>query len=186
MNTIEIEKLHEPFDTDIVNPEFDKTTGAIPENSEVMEIEPTENSIVVISHTPAASDKTATGQVAKKLIEMINQGVSKENALKALGVEGHEVNLRELMVETNAQLLSNYSIPDEARRLIVKASLNKLLTNALQTGDSELILKTTKQIASDPDVGLTAAPQQFINISLEKAQDALTKASDREEFDFDR
>jgi hypothetical protein len=89
------------------------------------------------------------------------------------------------MIQTNAQLLINYAIPDEARRLVVKASLNKVLTDALQVGDNELILKAAKQIASDPDVGLTAPPQNIVNISLEKAQNALEKASEREEFNFD-
>jgi len=184
MKQIDIKKLEQPFDTTIVNPEFDNPTDKIPENSEVFPVEQIEHSIVV-SHTPAASEKTATGQIAKKLIELINEGVSKENAMRALGVEAHQINLRELMIETNAQLLKNYSIPDETRRLLVKASLNKVLTEAIQAGDVDSILKSSKQIATDPDVGLTAPPQQIINISLDKAQEALNKATEREEFKFD-
>ena len=185
MNKSDIEKLHSPPDTKIVNPEFDNPETLIPEISDVLEIAQEPNSIVVISHTPAASEKTATGQIAKKLIELINQGVNKENAMKALGIEAHQIDIRALMVETNAQLLRDFSIPDEARRLVVKASLNKILTEAIQAGDSEMVLKASKQIASDPDVGLTAAPQQVINISLDKAAEALNKANEREEFKFD-
>lgn len=185
MKQSDIEKLHAPPDQKIVNPEFDNPETLVPENSEVLEIEQSENSIVVISHTPAASEKTATGHIAKKLIELIAQGVTKENAMKALGVEAHQINLRELMVETNAQLLTNYAIPDETRRLMVKAALNKVLTEAIQAGDPETILKASKQIASDPDVGLTAAPQNVINISLDKAAEALNKANERDEFKFD-
>jgi hypothetical protein len=185
MKKIDIEKLHTPFDQKIVNPEFDNPETVIPEKSEVLEIEQEPNSIIVISHTPASSEKTATGQIAKKLIELINNGVSKDVAMKTLGVEAHQINLRELMVETNAQLLRDYSIPDEARRMVVKASLNKVLTEAIQAGDIDSILKASKQIASDPDVGLTAPPQQTINISLDKAAEALNKANEREEFKFD-
>jgi hypothetical protein len=187
MNLDEIEKLQEPVDTqyrnkpkdgviDEFNKPIDSVENTLPSTSEVS---------ITISHTPAVSEKKAQGQVAKKLAELLYSGVPSANALKALGVEEHDVNLRELAIETNSFLLQSYSFPDEARRLLVKASLNKLLTEALQNNDVDTILKASKQIASDPDVGLTAAPQQVINISLEKAQDALNKANDRPEFDFD-
>jgi hypothetical protein len=69
--------------------------------------------------------------------------------------------------------------------MIVKAALNKLLTDAILAGDIDTALKASKQIASDPDVGLTAPPQNVVNISLEKVNEALNKASERDEFKFD-
>ncbi|CAB4142396.1 hypothetical protein UFOVP434_7 [uncultured Caudovirales phage] len=186
MTKDEIENLHEPVDKQFRNKEKDNTVEEfIKEVDDVCNDLDVSTSVpVVISHTPAASEKSAQGQIARKLAEMLYSGLSKDSALKALGVQPHEVDMRELAIETNSFLIKSFSFPDEARRLLVKASLNKVLTDALQKDDTETILKAAKQIASDPDVGLNAPPQQVINISLEKAQDALNKANERPEFDF--
>lgn len=154
------------------------------EDKEVREIE-TSNAELVLTITPSVSEKTSTGQVAKKLAEMLYNGVSKETALKTLGIEEFEVDTRKLAIEANSFLVQNYTFPDEARRMIVKAALNKLLTDAILAGDIDTALKASKQIASDPDVGLTAPPQNVVNISLEKVNEALNKASERDEFKFD-
>ena len=188
MKKDEIEQLHEPVDTNFANKPKDPVVSdfvkSIDDVNNEFPVDETIGAKVIISHTPAVSEKSAQGQIAKKLAEMLYSGISKESAMKSLGVQPHEINMRELMIETNSFLLSTYTFPDEARRLMVKASLNKVLTEAIQSNDIDTILKASKQIASDPDVGLTAPPQNVINISLEKAQDALNKANERTEFDF--
>tara|TARA_R110000868_G_scaffold4119_19_gene25073 strand:- start:473 stop:1030 length:558 start_codon:yes stop_codon:yes gene_type:complete len=180
-----IKELLEPLDKDIINPEFDKQTNEIPTESDLFIIDTAPNAVSV-SVNPAISEKSASGILAKRLAEMLYNGASKAEALKSLGVSDHEIDLRALAIETNSFLLKTYSFPDEARRLMVKAGLNKLFTEAMMSNDADTMLKAAKQIASDPDVGLNAPPQQIINISLEKAQQALETANTRPEFDFDK
>jgi hypothetical protein len=189
MNNNEIESFLEPVDENYRKssnaPNFDPKQDYVPPvDTEIKEIQ-SEDSALTVTVTPAVSEKTATGVVAKRLAEMLYNGATREQALKTLGIEEHELDTRELAVQANSILLSQYSFPDEARRLMVKASLNKLLTEAVMNNDIDTVLKAAKQIASDPDVGLTAAPQQVVNISLEKAKDALNIAVERKEFDFD-
>jgi hypothetical protein len=189
MKIEDIESLQEPLDENFRkkpgDPKFDPVKESeAAADTEVKEIE-TRDADLVLTITPSVSEKTSTGQVAKKLAEMLYNGVSREVALKTLGVEDHEIDARQLAIEANSFIVQNYTFPDEARRMVVKATLNKLLTDAIMTGDIDTVLKATKQIASDPDVGLTAPPQNVVNISLEKVNEALNKANDRDEFKFD-
>lgn len=140
---------------------------------------------ITFTVNPDISEKTATGSVAKQVAEMMYKGATKDQALKVLGVEDHQVDLTELVRQTNMFLVKTYAFPDEARRQIVKAALNKVLTEAVADNDHEMIIKASKEIASDPDVGLKAPPQNVINISLDKVQDALNKADSIIDLNFE-
>lgn len=146
---------------------------------EVLKFE-AEEEVEVTSLAPATK---VTKEHIEKFMQLIQQGVEPEEATRTTGLNRLNIPPRELVKVFTESTLGNYYMNDAVRRQLVKASANKILIDSMMKGDSDTALKAIKQISSDPDVGLTAAPQPVVNININEAKEALDAVKDIE-FDF--
>jgi hypothetical protein len=148
---------------------------------------PEEVPIVVVANAA----KTAPKILARKLIDLIEGGTDPKLAGKELGLDRATLNQMVLSKQFQ-ELLSTATFSADVQRAIVRAARLKMLGHSLATGmeawtdkfgkthagdegQLKIAAEMTKQIASDPEVGLTAAPQTTINLTFAKSSELLDK-----------
>lgn len=134
--------------------------------------------------------KAKPSTVVKKLIDMVEGGLTLEGAAKTMGLDKAVAKNQELKDQFQ-KLLLEASFSPEIARAVVRSSRLKILGDALAHGLSsvtpdgkqcppdvgmlKIALEADKQIASDPEVGLTQAPQVSVNINFEKSRDLIDR-----------
>lgn len=124
----------------------------------------------------AGNKKTAPRILAKKLGELIEAGATPEAAALELGLPPRALKNASLAEEFK-KLIANATFSADAQRAIVRAARIELLGKGLKAGleGAKIALEATKQIASDPQVGLTAPPQTTINLTFAKSGELMDK-----------
>ncbi len=96
---------------------------------------------------------------AKRLLDRIKRGESLSDATRAERMSVAEVKDPHNPVRASIQqLIGQYFLPPEARKQLVRAGLNKVFIENVQSYDPaaiKLALDAAKQIGADPEVGLT-------------------------------
>jgi hypothetical protein len=122
--------------------------------------------------------------VAKKFAELVTEkGKSPNEAADLLGIKLDSAGAAQLRREVEG-VIRGYTMKPEAAKVLVRAARNKLLIDALGTSgheyDPKIALEAAKQIASDPDVGLTAAPVPAIQLQFGSIEELLTQIDVRD------
>lgn len=122
--------------------------------------------------------------VAKKFAELVTEkGKSPAEAADLLGIKIDSAGAAQLRREVEG-VIRGYTMKPEAAKVLVRAARNKLLIDALGTSgheyDPKIALEAAKQIASDPDVGLTAAPVPAIQLQFGSIEELLTQIDVRD------
>lgn len=73
-------------------------------------------------------------------------------------------------------LVETHHLGPEAQKLVVRAARNAALRMGLEDGDPKTILAATKEMASDPALGLTGPQQQVVVVSLDAAKSLMEKS----------
>ena len=103
-----------------------------------------------------------TNKVAKKLVELIEEGHKPEKAARLLDLDLKSPD-NWAIVDQVRGLLRDYAAKPELDRELVRATRRKAMLESLRPDatedgpDFDIALKAANQIASDPEVGLTAA-----------------------------
>lgn len=126
-----------------------------------------------VDKTPPAPVRLGT---AKKFVELVkDQKKSPEEAARILSLDLSTAGASEQMRLYTQKLLRSWAAGPDVRRELVRAGLNKIFMESLASGDYKTALDATKQIGSDPDVGLNAAPQPIVNINIEAIEGIVSK-----------
>lgn len=128
--------------------------------------------------SPEAEPRT----IARRLVDVMEEGKSLEVAAAELGLSEAKLNSKALKEQFKALLIEG-TFPAEVQRAIVRASRMKIVGFALEKGLKgegdpamiKLALEAGKQAGSDPEVGLSQAPQVTVNIGFEKSRELLDK-----------
>jgi len=117
-------------------------------------------------------------KAAQKLVDLIKAGHTPNAAARQLGYSWKALKSRPEVVEAIQGLLAAYTLPPHIDKELVRAARRKVLVENLGNSDvdsQKLVLDATKQIASDPDVGLNAPPQILVNVDLRHIDEVLEK-----------
>lgn len=107
---------------------------------------------------------------AKRLLDRVQRGEPLAEAAKA-----ERMTVAQLKDQTNPirvsleQLVGRYFLPPEARKQMVRAGLNKMFLENVESGDpanAKIALEAAKQIGSDPEVGLQAEQSGGVIINI--------------------
>lgn len=117
--------------------------------------------------------------VAKKFAELVTEkGKSPAEAADLMGIKIDSAGAAQLRREVEG-VIRGYTMKPEAAKVLVRAARNKLLIDALGTDgheyDPKIALEAAKQIASDPDVGLTAAPVPMVQLQFGNIEELLSQ-----------
>lgn len=122
--------------------------------------------------------KSPTNKVAKKLVDLVKEGSTPEKAARLLDLDLKSPD-NWAIVDQVRGLLRDYAAKPELDRELVRATRRKAMLESLRPDATEegpnfdIALKAANQIASDPEVGLTAAPQPVVSINLQMLENIL-------------
>lgn len=115
---------------------------------------------------PLKEKEIAHEEYARRIYGMLKDGMPFDEAVLHLGARlpgGAKTAFRGMVFD----LISKFHLPDVVARETVRAARNKLLLENLGPGgDRKIALEAAKQIAADPDVGLTAPPAPPVQINI--------------------
>jgi hypothetical protein len=104
---------------------------------------------------------------ARKFVELVrDQQKTPQEAASILNLDMKTLSTGPEFKHYCQILYKNWSAPAEVRREIVRAGLNKVAVESLANGDYETFMTATKQIGSDPEVGLTAPPAPLVSLNI--------------------
>ena len=129
---------------------------------------PIDNLIVDVGRDKPTPAGTA---IAQKFVDLLKDGKSPNAAARSMGTT-----FKRLMSLTEVQgmvkdLVENYTLHADARRLLVRATANKILLETQNVAGAEkLALEAAKIISADPEVGLQ---QTVVGVAVDRS--ALSK-----------
>lgn len=135
---------------------------------------------------------TVSERRAKRLLTRLKNGESLSAATNAERMRVSELKDPESPVRQSLeQLMGKYFLPPKARAQMVRAGLNKVFIENIQSEDlaaQKLALDAAKQIAADPETGLTSqdAGGVVINIGELAGVFSQIRESRTEEVDYGR
>jgi hypothetical protein len=107
---------------------------------------------------------------AKRLLDRVQSGSSLADAAKAERMTMSQLKDPNNPVRASVeQLIGGYFLPPEARKQMVRAGLNKMFldnVNSTDPGNAKLALDAAKQISLDPEVGLQADQSGGVIINI--------------------
>ena len=113
---------------------------------------------------------------AKRFLEMVQDGQPMWYAARRQGTTIKQLLKRDGMREAVKKLMEEGSLPAAVRKQMVRDGLNKIFMQNVE-GDlkqQKVALAAAKQIASDPEVGLTAPPTNIgVNIDMRGVMDLM-------------
>lgn len=141
---------------------------------------------IVVGHNvlPPAKNK-----VVKRLVTLIKEGATRNEATEQLGLTkaaNREVSLKVAM----RKLLEEAYVPADTQRAVLRAgrwkAFMQLLGQGLATNNEGLLklaAEFSKQIALDPEIGLSQPPQTVLQIDLGDVKELLQNLDPLEGFD---
>lgn len=115
-----------------------------------------------------------TSTLAEKVSRLVREdGMTLKQATTALGV--HSASLLASEKVSLEELIAENKKPPEQRREMVRAGLDEIFLKTVRL-DPELALKAAKQIAEDPEVGLSSSQMAQVlglNIDLRSLEEPL-------------
>jgi len=142
----------------------------------VVEFESDQDEPHLVLDTNKNKDDVATAK-AKKFLDLVRKGCTPGEAAEQVGMSLAQLK-RTRVRKRIEDLTIAYHLPDEIRKLLVKAGLNRLFMMNLGKKDvanQKILLDTIKQMASDPDVGLQSNQQVGIQINLGELADLISR-----------
>jgi len=121
---------------------------------------------------------TPKSKVARKLVELVKEGATPDKAARLLDLDLKSPD-NWAIVDQVRGLLKDYAAKPELDRELVRATRRKAMLESLRPDATEegpnfdIALKAANQIASDPEVGLTAPPQPVVSINLQMLENIL-------------
>ncbi len=126
------------------------------------------------------TDKDPAEVVAKRVVDLIQQGKTPQEAAQIIGIHPGNITGSPTMQLLIRNLLAEAYIGPEIVRAMLRAGRNKAfaqtLTDGLRDNDTGLLkiaAEFSKQIGNDPEIGLSQAPQQIVNIDITELKDVL-------------
>ena len=114
---------------------------------------------------------TVSEKRAKRLLDRVARGEPLADAAKAERMTVGEIRDVDSPVRHSLQqLIGTYFLPPEARRQMVRAGLNKVFlenVNSPDPGAQKVALDAAKQIGADPEVGLTTTETGGVIVNIE-------------------
>lgn len=133
---------------------------------------------IVLEQEPEVeiSSTHSDGTHARRFVDLLNGGKTAAEAANRMGFRLKDLALNGEFQERVKERLINGFIPDEIRRALVKASLNTVLMDSMNSPETyKLALEATKQIAQDPEVGLNLPPQPSVVVNIGDLESLLKK-----------
>jgi hypothetical protein len=116
----------------------------------------------------------------RRLADLLAGGMDLDRAATRVGLGGLRGNQR--LRQEVLRIVSEYYLPAVAQRELVRAARLRVLMDALQDGsDPALTLRAAREIASDPEVGLTAPPSPLVSIEISEDLARVLEKIDAEE-----
>jgi len=113
---------------------------------------------------------TVAERRAKRLLDRVQRGETLSAAADAERMTVAEIKNEESLIGMSVrQLIGSYFLPPEARKQMVRAGLNKVFAENVISADpaaQKVALDAAKQIAADPEVGLTATDAGGVIINI--------------------
>lgn len=115
--------------------------------------------------------RRVTNKTAKRMVELVEQGKPPKEAARLLDIDLKDPD-NWAIVDQVRGLLRDYAAKPELDRELVRATRRKAMLESLRPDATDegpnfdIALKAANQIASDPEVGLTAAPQPVVSINI--------------------
>jgi hypothetical protein len=129
--------------------------------------------------TPKKDSKRYAEDLTAQMIELVKSGMSPKAAAEAVGADFKAMD-RKTFERLITDGISSYHLPPVVAKEAVRAARNQVLVEALLTKDHKTVLEATKQIATDPEVGLNAPPIQVTSLKVDSLKDLLEKVSEKD------
>ncbi len=130
--------------------------------------QPLETEISVAQHTTGIN--SVAERKAKRVLERVSRGETLANAAKNEHLTVGAISDPDNPIRQSIQsLIGGYFLPPEARKQMVRAGLNKVFLTNVASEDpaaQKLALDAAKQIAADPEVGLTQEVSGGVTINI--------------------
>lgn len=121
--------------------------------------------------------ETPAKKMAGRFLDLVRSGERPGDAAHMLGTTLKEMD-KSIAVQEALRELVPYHMKPELRKEMVRMGLNKVFLDNIRSADKDyvkLALDAAKQIGSDPDVGLNAAPAGGVTIDLGSLGDLLSE-----------
>lgn len=127
---------------------------------------------------PEAKDKKneVVTHSAKRFVEALDAGKTPGQAAKAAGMTLKQIKDGGDMSKAIQHLLEVGHVRAEVKKEVIRAGLFKAFVEGITSpdpGERKLALEASKQMASDPEIGLTRDSEVAININLGALDEAL-------------
>lgn len=129
-----------------------------------------------------SENKPAKNTLAKRFMDLVGQGYKPHEAAKTVGTTMSGIMGNEAFKKQVKQLVESASMPNDIRKEMVRAGLNRIFMENVARPDSnsqKLAIEAAKAISSDPDVGLNAIPNPGIQININELDNVLAKAAEK-------
>jgi hypothetical protein len=128
--------------------------------------------------------------LAKRIVDLVTEGSSVDEATAAAGIVPSTLS-PDVRRQIKELLTSGYHVPADIQRAVLRAGRFKIfmqtqeaglqpevdadgnIISSINTGALKMALEASKQIAMDPEIGLTQAPQTVVNIDITALKDVL-------------